>query len=650
MPTRRHELLSLLQLLAGSLPEAEGADLRRRLAEEEDLRELWRRVSDAWHGPRDAGELSAVSHALPAESIGAFVDGRLAPREAERFEDDCRSDAALLGEVVSLYRFRHAEPLDEAAPARLTERLLQMGGVGSTRVDRLVSAATRAPRDVAEESPATTVAPPAIVHPRSRIARQSPGATGYRALAFVAALVVLLLCLWAGWRLSRDPDASRDAHIAEGPQPEAGATSPQAAHGSGPAVRDDTPRDAVVVQQNPPAATHPADEPPPAPTPDRVAVSQPAGHGQAGDGRAVAWERIHGVIAVSAAGTGVWKGARADDGTEPSRVLCSLPGSWGTGRALDGLRLTLDEDTELALAAPSRSGLPPRMELRRGRMGIRDLPAGTMLSLTLGDTEVPVVIEDDGTLLIVERKGDAARLAVAVGRGSVADVALRRRQFVVWNNGSLGTPQTFADSIAWSSAPETPASFDPAVQQRLLDSEDLLADLAALESSPTVAVRRAAVGWRLALAPEATALASLRSADETTRIAAIAWLMDDPDGDARRAAAWRSVAAELGDPLAARQVQQWLRQAASGRPADRTQFAELLAGLDHAELAVRQIANSCLERITRRKAPAYKADAPAAERRPGIQQWRGIVARGASGRAAMNQRPGRTAPASAPSR
>jgi hypothetical protein len=126
--------------------------------------------------------------------------------------------------------------------------------------------------------------------------------------------------------------------------------------------------------------------------------------------------------------------------------------------------------------------------------------------------------------------------------------------------------------------------------------------------------------------------------------------MDDPDGDARRVAAWRSFAEELGDPLAARQVQQWLRQVAGGRPADRAQFAELLAGLDHAELAVRQIANSCLERFTRRKAPAYKADAPAAERRPGIQQWRGIVARGGSGRAAMNQRPGRTPPASAPSR
>ena len=89
----------------------------------------------------------------------------------------------------------------------------------------------------------------------------------------------------------------------------------------------------------------------------------------------------------------------------------------------------------------------------------------------------------------------------------------------------------------------------------------------------------------------------------------------------------QAFARELNDPELARSLRRWVQLASSGRAPARSDLGDLLAGLDHAELGVRQFAQTCLERITGRRAPAYRADGSAGERQAGIRQWRGIIIR-----------------------
>jgi hypothetical protein len=131
----------------------------------------------------------------------------------------------------------------------------------------------------------------------------------------------------------------------------------------------------------------------------------------------------------------------------------------------------------------------------------------------------------------------------------------------------------------------------------------------------------------LSLAPQTTILASLRSSHESTRTAAVAWLMEDRPSDPSQLLAWQTFAQELNDPQLARNLRRWMQLAGSGRSPARSDLGDLLAGLDHAELGVRQFAQTCLERITGGRAPAYRADGSAAERQAGIRQWRGIIIR-----------------------
>jgi len=77
MPEREPELITLIRLRQGSLPQAEGLRLRELLALKEDLRWKWRRLAEQLDAP-SPGKASAN---ISAESIAAFVEGNLTAEE-----------------------------------------------------------------------------------------------------------------------------------------------------------------------------------------------------------------------------------------------------------------------------------------------------------------------------------------------------------------------------------------------------------------------------------------------------------------------------------------------------------------------------------------------------------------------------------------
>jgi hypothetical protein len=346
----------------------------------------------------------------------------------------------------------------------------------------------------------------------------------------------------------------------------------------------------------------------------------------------VQWDQIIGLVAVAGAGTDEWLGAQAPRSAASSITLASLPGSWAAGRIAGTGEFVLDADTRFTWSAAARPDGPPRIEIDRGHCALRGMTSGTALLLAGSDEGTLVRVDEPGTLVVLDQTGGTRQLAVLSGAVDIGGNIVRRRQFVAWTGGAWSTPRTLDNPPTFVAGPESAAPIDAAEQLTLLASADLLSSLSALDDSAASQSRQTAVGWRLSLAPQATILASLRSSHESTRAAAVAWLMENRPSDPSQLLAWQTFARELNDPELARSLRRWMQLASSGRTPARSDFGDLLAGLDHDELGVRQFAQSCLERMTGRSAPAYRADGSAAERQAGIRQWRGIIIRDPPGR------------------
>jgi hypothetical protein len=634
MSQGRHELLILLDLLAGNLPAEEGTALRRRLAEDEPLRELWRCVSTAWH-EMPAPAAAAVVHVHSTEHVGAFLEGRLSAAAAKAIGEECRHDPALVEEIVAAYRLQDRTTRAEQAPGRLTQRLLALRASKPATVEP----AAAVPRQEAwtfAESPSPAPEPGDRKPPRvlTRVGRRGgrgPNGALVRSpravIAVTVAMAVLGISLFAAWQFGR----SRGTDPNEGLTRDRGSDGPSPAErlvdGGGadrPLEQPDAPtrgreiaRDDVSPPPTPPDSPH---VPPPT-VPDHTA---PSTSGTVVDAQ---WDQIIGLVAVAGTGTDNWLGAQAPRAAASSITFASLPGSWAAGRIAGTGEFVLDADTRITWSAAARPGGPQRIEIDRGRCALRGLSQGTEFLIAGGGDETRVRVDEPGTLVVLDQNGGTRQVAVLSGGADVGGNIVRRRQFVAWTGGAWSTPRTLDAPPTFVAGPESAAPIDSAEQQSLLTSADLLASLSALDASVSPPLRQTAVGWRLSLAPQAMILASLRSSYESTRTAAVAWLMDDRPNDSSQDLAWQAFARELNDPELARSLRRWVQLASSGRAPARSDLGDLLAGLDHAELGVRQFAQTCLERITGRRAPAYRADGSAAERQAGIRQWRGIIIR-----------------------
>jgi hypothetical protein len=352
----------------------------------------------------------------------------------------------------------------------------------------------------------------------------------------------------------------------------------------------------------------------------------------------VQWEQIIGLVAVARPGTDDWRGAQAPRSPTPSITLASLPGSWAVGRIAGLGEFVLAGNTRVTWSPAGRPEGATRIVIDRGRCALRGLSSGTALVRQDGPDESPIEVTEPGTVIVLDQTDGARQIAVLAGAADVSGTSVRRRQFVAWTSGGWSAPRAFDNPPTWVASPDVAASIDSATQAELLATEDLLATLSDLDASAPTQSRPTLVGWRLSLAPEATILASLRASSESTRAATVAWLIDDRPADPSQALAWQTFAQELNDPELARGLRRWTQLASGGRAPTRNDLSELLAGLDHAELGVRQFAQTCLERITGRRAPAYWADGSDSERQAGIRQWRGIIVRNPAGRRGANQR------------
>lgn len=646
MPHARHDLLNVLDLLAGKLPAEDGIALRQRLAEDEELRDVWRRVSDAWHETADPAGGVATSEYSP-EQIGALLEGRLSPAETASIGDACRHDPALLEEVVAAYRLRNLAMGVEQVPDRLTRRLLALQTLAPTGAGPVAETGPRRREHSVGNgrSHATGHAdhrPPRVHGPT---AKSGGRASVHRAIrsqravvAVAVAAVVLGVSLWAAWHLGRT----------RGPGPEQGVTRNGDSSGASrePRVIDEhhigrapdplpvsAPEQGVVRNRvDPPPMRQDAPLVPPPVTSEAPAPSSPEAVVD------VQWEQILGLVAVAGPGTDDWRGAQAPRAPTSSITLASLPGSWAVGR-ISGLgEFVLAGDTRVTWSQASRPEGAMRVAVDSGRCALRGLASGTSLVSQDGRDESPIKVTEPGTVIVLDQTDGARQIAVLAGAADISGTSVRRRQFVSWTSGGWSAPRAFDNPPTWVANPEAAASMDTATQEELLASDDLLATLSDLDASAPTQTRSTLVGWRLSLAPEATILASLRSSSESTRAATVAWLIDDRPADPSQALAWQTFAQELSDPEIARSLRRWTQLASGGRAPTRNDLGELLAGLDHTELGVRQFAQTCLERITGRRAPAYRADGSDSERQAGIRQWRGIIVRNPAGRRGANQR------------
>lgn len=365
-----------------------------------------------------------------------------------------------------------------------------------------------------------------------------------------------------------------------------------------------------------------------------------------------------GVLLVDAGQRGVWRIAPASFSlVEPLKVL-SVAESWTTAEAAGVGTFIWEGNAEAEVAALADGTIEVRLVY--GRMGIDDLRAGAQVRLLNGEAAWTVRgVGSNSTVAVVS---DPVSPGLLVVRGDVeADgMTIVGGQVTRWVEGVPQAPQAINAVLTasnsqqaltppvmnpWDVAWLTPPDENARKQWRQVYGK-LVERLTAVENSGeelpklltgTREPRQAALvaRWNLATASGAERprktwelLADRRAA---VRVAGVKSVVELPPGDERLGEMGRFLIANVG-PATAERISQWHDAAWQPGAPPKGQAEEIIAHLQHNDLAVRQFAVSYLELYTMAALmklgmtpPAYDATATDARRAAAQMQWREII-------------------------
>jgi hypothetical protein len=258
--------------------------------------------------------------------------------------------------------------------------------------------------------------------------------------------------------------------------------------------------------------------------------------------------------------------------------------------------------------------------MERGQLGLRSLPAETEVEFRAVEARWTVRSERSGAAVALVIQQGQPQLWIRRGEVQVDGSLVRAGRRIAWTAVGSGSPEPLAESSIWMDRPPRVERIPDAIQQKLLQSSDLSADLEQLQDSPLPLVRRQAIHWGFSLDPESSLARVLAQPDLGRRAVGLQWLFSQDPGDPRCRAAWSMLAQETGDSAMIRTMIGWTQAAQRGQVIDRAEAAAMLRGLNHQDLTVRQASIFFLERNFGPLVP-YRPDASPEVRRQSAQQW-----------------------------
>lgn len=640
----------------------------------------WARVIEAREflasGSADSGE----EQELTADELAAFVEGRLAVDDARRVEQACWRSIGQLAELLSAARFmNHSAEIE--VPAHLETRLMALlptpkpqNGHGTPRLFRIANSVSEADvdRGQPETSPAVAVAVAAnFERPLASAWLWSAAAAALMVVVVLSGTIGYLAATWRQGNKLTQPMAGSPEERELRPEPEDVLPQPRVPQEPSETPRTDLPSNSPSIPQPLIPEVNERSETTVSPVPvgeKETPKMEPRREGTPGGPKyrprvapqapQLAIRSAQGVLLVDVEQRGVWRVAPANFSlVEPLKVL-SVAESWTTAEAAGIGTFIWEGNAEAEVSTLADGTIEVR--LVHGRVGVQDLRAEAQVRLLAGDAAWTVRgVGRSSTVAVVS---DPVSPGLLVVRGDVeADgVAVLGGQVTRWLEGAPQPPQSMnaatlpANSqqaltppvmnpwdLAWLTPPDENARKQwkqvyGKVVERLTAVENAGEELPKLLAA-TREPRQAALlaRWNLAMTSGADQprkawelLADRRAA---VRVAGVKSVMELPPGDERLTAMRSVIIAKVGQGLAER-IDQWHDAAWQPGAPPRDQADEIVAHLQHNDLAVRQFAVSYLELYTMTALmkmgmtpPAYDATATDARRAAGQMQWREII-------------------------
>lgn len=632
MPQTDAHLLTLIQLLEGMLPAEQGAAVRERLAEDADLREHFRLLSEAVEPPTSPADAESLDF-RDLETAAAFVEGRLTTDEAAEFESRCWRSPSLLRETVAAFRATMSVPSDVAIPHGVRERMFDVIGTELGRHPIVPSddAKTNG-RPLRERSGRTATRkrpmrrngslPPV---PQQAASPSSPAGSRRTLTATIVGTVVLLAIAAVAIIVSnRDPDADSKPTAKTNGQSPNDVVRENDDHGP-------VPRKSYVPDPGP-SYPPPKRDPAIAKRPQGKRMIDPSPRKpKTPAGRVFAtihYGDVYGVVGRRSDDAGKWQGVLySDDGTPDDKpvTLRTLPTSWMRAKFSTGLEFVLDADSEVRISSRSLPREPKTsviaIDVRRGRVALLGLKRNDRIRLlhAAGNREAArrltmramVAATAVGFVRDEETPGDVVVWDGGVDLGSrKVDGGHRFR----WNGRQLGRPEKSTGKDEWRTRPLRRPALRAAFYNRFNRSPDLMRSLAATPRGVSRKDLLAATNLSFSLDPLNAIPAATTSRIEFRRVAALHWLLRADPNRRMTSAVWRRVI-RASDPQATKlTLKDWFDAARKKSRVDATQLRKLSVGLGpNQPIFIRQSAIYFFRQITRQPLREYDPDRPTAD-------------------------------------
>lgn len=446
-------------------------------------------------------------------------------------------------------------------------------------------------------------------------------------------------------RSDRSDDATSGDSRADGTNSETSPRRPRAKDlRLPPTPRPRRPGDSVAHQEGPPGGTRPV-EPPvsPAPTPQDVVRPAPV---------AVAIRSELGAALVPGTTPGSWRVGRGEQPLSAPLPIVSLADSWTTADIPGVGTLVLDGESFATVSIDADRTL--RVSLDRGRVGMRGLAEKTTVRFESAGQRWETTGVGDYSTFAVVRETESASVFVSTGIIAVNTVNLADGQVTDVEAGAPSPPRSLDARAAPSASSFVPNPFDARwlqapderrrkewqatygkLVERLGTSDDVAGLLPELRGAARDGRQHALVArWSLSLAPDRAAAVwdMLSDRQKFVRLAAARELLSIPPRDGQLRTYFTEFRQQSDGPTAATLLE-WVGRSHRAAPLGPAQAMELVEGLGHPLLPLRQMAALLLEhhaqdalRAARLRAPAYDPEDPPAKRAIAQAQWKAIVA------------------------
>jgi hypothetical protein len=649
-------LLSLIRLLDNDLSSADAIRLRERMAEELELAEQYRRLTNVLRQTLSPDELLQHASTVDPVAIADFIDGGMSESERAAFEAGCWKSESLLHEVVVTWRAEFdatTRSVDAAASDRARSVVRGLFGVSPTHPAINVESQDEAlnPEPARNVLPVVVVDEPAVTH---RSPRRESGVL--IVVAGIVLAVVVGIVQFFGWpggdqtalpdRPDRQDEQQRDEQQRDNMQPivsQDGSDSPRQRNDespvpdpngqqpdSTPIVRNDKPSGTNLVPQAPnrPREVMPVpDSPPVIPESERIAI--------------VEWSDVRGIAGVKDSAAAIWSGVHHRAGSaswmsDRRTQLMTLAQSRVTGTVFDGTTLIADTDSLIEVAAmrtadsapaaapaetaPAETApqLIPVYRVQSGRLAITGLRDGQRLQVVVNEQFIEVEATDNNTTVAVERLVADTVLATYVGEVRIDGQVLTRRMWGRLN--SLDELTTFRPQrpVNWYAA--RASSLPTSLSDPFNNSADLLQEAARVRQSgdPETALVATQLTLQCSAAndqpiSQTIARQIAASSNEAHRQAMVQWLVtrfrqNPVTGEADLRLICRAQQADLPTTTA---MTGWFLAAAEGRRPTATQLTELIRLLqDTSPVFTRQCSKFFLQQIIGDPLSEYDPSAP----------------------------------------